>query len=160
MKIRRFTGATMGEALKAVKAALGPEAVILDTTAADRGVIVTAAVGDVEGDPDRGVGGHAGADRADAPPVRGGQSLGATARDVGEAQCTVEGPGVDVDLVQLRRRLVAQGVDPTIAAALVRATAARLEAAGTVDAALAGTLDTAAAPERRVRVLVGGPGDG
>jgi flagellar biosynthesis protein FlhF len=88
------------------------------------------------------------------------RSLVATGRELVEAQCTVEVPGADVDLVLLRRRLVGQGVDPTIATALVRATAARLEAAGTVDAALAGTLDMAAPPERRVRLLVGAPGDG
>jgi flagellar biosynthesis protein FlhF len=166
MKIRRFTGATMAEALKVVKAALGPEAVILDTAAGERGVVVTAAVDDDDGadvvseparGPDRG---RAAGDRADALLVHEVRTLVSTVRELVEAQCTVELPGADVDLVRLRRRLVAQGVDPTIATALVRATAARLEAGGSVDVALAGTLDTAAAPERRVRVLVGAPGDG
>src|SRR5881398_2309999 len=44
MKVKRFTAPTMPEALRQVKATLGPEAVILETTEAAGQVTVTAAV--------------------------------------------------------------------------------------------------------------------
>src|SRR5881397_784938 len=44
MKINRYTAATMQQALARVKAALGPEAVILETASAPGEVTVTAAV--------------------------------------------------------------------------------------------------------------------
>src|SRR5437660_1102747 len=44
MKVNRFTAPTMAEALKQVKATLGAEAVILETTEAPGQVTVTAAV--------------------------------------------------------------------------------------------------------------------
>src|SRR2546429_9796800 len=44
MKINRYTGSTMQQALARVKAALGPEAVILETASAPGEVTVTAAV--------------------------------------------------------------------------------------------------------------------
>src|SRR5438105_1783535 len=114
MKIRRFTGTTMAEALKGVKAALGPEAVILDTTAGDVGVVVTAAVDDDDPSPDAVALEEppppraAEADRVLVDEVRG---LLTAVHELVDAQWSAQLPGVDVDLVRLHRRLVADGVD-------------------------------------------------
>ena len=159
----------MGEALKAVKAALGPEAVILDTAATDAGVVVTAAVDDDDRDGlplpevearEPGVS-PADASPADAALVDEVRSLMDVVRELVDTQLSARLPGVPRDVARLHRHLVAQGVDPTIAAALVRATASRLEQAGSVDAALAGALGAPApAAARRVQILLGAPGDG
>jgi flagellar biosynthesis protein FlhF len=162
MKIRRFTGITMSEALKAVKAALGPEAVILDTAATDGGVVVTAAVDDDEPVlPVSGVQSPVAAPPADPTLVHEVRGLLSAVHELVEAQWSATLPGLGADLVRLHRHLVAQGVDPAIAAALARATAGHLAHAGSIDAALAGTLaPPAPATMRRVQLLIGAPGDG
>src|SRR5262245_5804196 len=117
MKIRRFTGATMGEALKAVKAALGAEAVILDTAAADVGVVVTAAVDDDDplADPLPPAAVAHTDDVRDALPdaqmVREVRGLLAAVHEFVDAQWSTQVPGVGEDMRTLHRRLVAQGVD-------------------------------------------------
>jgi flagellar biosynthesis protein FlhF len=149
----------MQEALREVKAALGPEAVILDTTGAPGEVVVTAAT-----DPDESAvlappGRPAAGDRELLGEVR--LLLGAVRDLVGDhwrRRLRTLAPAV----AQLHRRLVAQGMDGVIAAALVRATAERLETGVPLDEALAGTLGQAAPRGEgpRVRVFLGPPGDG
>jgi flagellar biosynthesis protein FlhF len=148
MKIRRFTGATMQQALSQVKAALGDDAVILETTYVPGGVSVTAAMDD---DP------VAGAVVRDQELVGEVRKLLRVVRDLVEERQDALGS----DVLRLHRLLVAQGVDGVIAAALVRETSERLAHGGPLDAALADAL----APERtaaatRVRLFVGPPGDG
>jgi flagellar biosynthesis protein FlhF len=136
----------MAQALQQVKAALGPEAVILDTAEVPGGVTITAAMDD------------------DAPAPRGAPELvGEVRRLLGVVRELVDDHrrGLGSDLLRLHRTLVAQGVDGVIAAALVRETAARLERGTPLDAALAGTLGAGAARSAaRVRLFVGPPGDG
>src|SRR5581483_2105349 len=150
MRIRRFTGATMQQTLQQVKAALGPEAVILDTAEVPGGVSVTAAV-DVD---------------ADGPPSGGAhdrEMLGEVRRLLGVVRELVDDHrrGLGSDLLRLHRTLARQGVDGVIAAALVRETAERLEGDAALDAALAKALDDRVAPaDGRVRLFVGPPGDG
>jgi len=146
MKLRRFTGTTMQHALQQVKAALGSEAVILETAEASGGVVITAAM-DAE---DAGSG-----EREMTGEVR--RLLGIIRELVDEHR-----QGAGSELLGLHRLLVAQGVDGVIAAALVRETAERLDRGGPLDAALAAAL---VAPEqghdgRRTRLFVGPPGDG
>ncbi len=147
----------MQEALKEVKTALGSEAVILDTAESPGQVVVTAAM-----DPE------------DAPPPPTAAREASDPELVGEVRRLLEvvhelagdhgrahRPELRPDLAQLHRRLVAQGVDGVIAAALVRATAERLARGVAIEAALAGMLGTAevgSAP--RVRIFLGAPGDG
>jgi flagellar biosynthesis protein FlhF len=148
MKVSRFTAPTMGEALRQVKAKLGPEAVILETAEAPGQVTVTAAV-DLEASAPEPSGPAAG----DAGLVREVREL------MGLVRALVYEPGADVQ--RLHRALVEQGVDGVIAAALVRETAERLAAGASLDAALAGTLPAADAESAaRVRLFVGPPGDG
>jgi len=157
----------MAEALKQVKAALGPEAVILETAEAAGQVTVTAAV-DMEMAEGR--------DAARAPAVAAAAPDRELLGEVRQLLCIVHellddhcrqrlpefradlGP----DLLRLHRALLAQGVDGVIAAAMLRETAERLAQGGPLDAALARTLGRppAAAPSRRVRLFVGPPGDG
>jgi flagellar biosynthesis protein FlhF len=148
MRIRRFDGATMGEALAQVKAALGPEAVILDTVAAQGRITVTAAV-----DRDAPA---AGEDLGDLQ-----QLLGAL-RELIDLEARRALPDVGPELRRLHRVLLAQGVDAVIANELVRETAARLVPGTALDTALARTVATRAlaAGPARVRLFVGPPGDG
>src|SRR5438034_6049289 len=150
MKINRYTAATMQQALARVKAALGPEAVILETASAPGEVTVTAAV--------------------DPMPPPGPQSselvgevrqlLGAV-RELVEEHWRHEMPGLARELLPLQRALVAQGVDGAIAAALVQATRARLGGGTPLDAALAGALgEPPPGGAKRVRLFMGPPGDG
>jgi|SRR5581483_1393002 len=152
MKVSRFTAPTMGEALRQVKAALGADAVILETAEAAGEVTVTAAV-DLEAPG-----------AVDASRATGDAVDGALQREVRELMALVRAlvhePG-DPDIRRLHRALVEQGVDGVIAAALLRETAERLGGGLAVDVALADALALApAAPDARVRFFVGPPGDG
>src|SRR5262245_30803894 len=153
MRIRRFTADTMPLALQAVKLALGPEAVILETAETNGQSVVTAAVDDD--------GPVAGAPTADGELVHEVRALLAVVRRLADERFS--GPqNVRPEVACLHHRLVEQGVDAVIAAALVRATAERLDDGVPVATALAGTLASAAAPATtpRVRLFVGPPGDG
>ena len=138
----------MPQALRQVKGALGPEAVLLDTRVEDGVVMVTAAVDDDE----------VHAVRPDEALAREGRALAAAVHALvpGVDRCsTAAGAGA------LARALACQGVDAAIAAALVGVAAARLPAAGTLESALAAALECpAAGPPARVRLLLGPPGDG
>src|SRR5438045_4717700 len=153
MKISRYTGATIGDALARVKAALGPEAVILETSEVDGLVTVTAAVD------------HAPLRAGDAPElvseVRG---LMDAVRELVDCHGRRDDRELAPDLRRLQRALLGQGVDGVIAAALVRATAEHAAGAVSLDAALAdalaaGVRGSESAPAR-VRLFVGPPGDG
>ena len=142
----------MPEALRLVKAALGPDAILLDTEALGDGVVVTAAVDD---DATRA------APAADELAGEVRELLGVVRALVQEARLPAAAPAASA----LARALGAQGVDPVIAAALVEATVARLGGApgdGALAAALARALAPAAsAPDAaRVRLVFGPPGDG
>ena len=152
MKVKRFTAPTMAEALKQVKATLGPDAVILETAEATGQVTVTAAV---DLDP------PAATDPADGALVSEVRELMGIVRDLIDEQWRRQTPVGGQGIRRLHRALVAQGVDGVIAAALLRETAERLERGTRVDTALAGTLGTApAAPTPSVRLFFGPPGDG
>ncbi len=154
MKIRRFTGRTMQQALKQVKAALGADAVILETAEGGDGVTVTAAVDAGEAPAAPGAG-----DRELAREVR---SLLGVVHELLDGHWREGLPGLAPDLQRLHRGLLAQGVDGVIAAALVRETAERIERGTPLAAALAGTLERplTAGAARRIRLFVGPPGDG
>src|SRR5262245_37925920 len=127
MRIRRFTADTMTLALQAVKLALGPEAVILETAGTNGKSVVTAAVDD---------GPVAGAPTADGELVHEVRALLAVVRRLADER--VSGPqNVRPEVACLHHRLVEQGVDAVIAAALVRATAERLDDGVPVATALA-----------------------
>src|SRR5438552_445884 len=151
MKINRYTAATMQQALARVKAALGPEAVILETASAPGEVTVTAAV-DQMPEP---------AGPASGELVGEVRHLLGVVRELVEEHWRHERPGLGRELLPLRRALVAQGVDGVIAAALVQATQARLAGGAPLDAALAGALgERSAGGAKRVRLFMGPPGDG
>src|SRR5207248_2472121 len=111
MKINRYTAATMQQALARVKAALGPEAVILETASAPGEVTVTAAV-DQMPEP---------AGPASGELVGEVRQLLGVVRELVEEHWRHERPGLGRELLPLRRALVAQGVDGAIAAAPVHA---------------------------------------
>lgn len=142
MRIRRFSAPGLQAALRQVKAALGPEAVILETTEADGVVTVTVGV--------------------DEDDVPGRREMAREARDLVGTVGNLVGREPADDLRALHRALAGQGVDGTLAAALVRETAALLGPGRSLDAALATVLGAPAParPEARVRLLVGPPGDG
>src|SRR5438132_3659883 len=129
MKISRFTGATIGDALGRVKAALGPEAVILETAEGDGVVTVTAAVDHAPLRPD--------AEHELVSEVRG---LLEVVRELVDCHARRDERELAPELRRLHRALLAQGVDGVIAAALVRATAERAVDAVPLDAALAQAL--------------------
>src|SRR3989442_7287341 len=154
MKVKRFTAPTMAEALKQVKATLGAEAVILETTEAPGQVTVTAAV-DLDAP---GAGTTEPADGALLSEVR---ELMSVVRELVDEQWRRQAPPGGRGIRRLHRALVAQGVDGVIAAALLRETAERLERGTRLDAALAGTLGAApAAATPSVQLFFGPPGDG
>src|SRR5438093_1406357 len=138
MKVKRFTAPTMPEALKQVKATLGPEAVILETTEAPGQVTVTAAV-----DLDAPAGGAT--DPADGALVSEVRELMSVVRELVDEQWRRQVPPGGRGIRRLHRALVAQGVDGVIAAALLRETAERLAPGTRLDAALARTLVVSAA---------------
>src|SRR5881396_3157104 len=133
MHINRYTAATMQQALARVKAALGPEAVILETASAPGEVTVTAAV-----------------DRMPAPiGAASGELVGEVRQLLGVVRELVdehwrrERPGLGRELLPLQRALLAQGVD------------------GVIAAALAGALgEPPPGGAKRVRLFMGPPGDG
>src|SRR5690242_6261894 len=114
MRISRYTGATVGDALARVKAALGDEAVILETVEADGRVTVTAAID------------HAPLMR---PPRAPDPALADEVRQlVDVVRDLVAWPARDEhalvpELRRLQRALATQGVDGVIAAALLRTVA-------------------------------------
>src|SRR5438094_209520 len=146
MKVKRFTAPTMPEALRQVKATLGPEAVILETTEAAGQVTVTAAV-DLDapagGATDPAAGGAT--DPADGALVSEVRELMSVVRELVDEQWRRQVPPGGRGIRRLHRALVAQGVDGVIAAALLRETAERLAPGTRLDAALAGTLGAAPA---------------
>jgi len=148
MRLRRFSGRSSQEVTALVKAALGPDAVILEADERDGVVTMTAAT-----------------DADERAPTPREDVLAAEVRELTAlVRHLVAGgarPGETVpDLTRLHGALLAQGVDGAVAGALVRETAARLDASVSLDAALAGTLARPAPPDGRVRVFVGPPGDG
>ena len=158
MKIRRFSGATIQEALREVKAALGVEAVILDT-AEVAGVVTVTAATDVDDQEPPPAARPAGADAELADELR---ALVGVVRELVHEQRRQQVPALAPELFRLHRALLAQGVDGVIAAALLRETAERLTAGTALDAALACALagEPATGCEQRVRLLLGPPGDG
>jgi len=147
MRLRRFSARSSQEATALVKAALGPEALILEIEEHDGVVTVSAAT---DGD--------------ERPATRREDALAAEVRELtGLVRHLVSGarPGEALpDLTRLHGALLAQGMDGAIAGTLVRETAARLDASASLDAALADALARPEAPAARVRVFVGPPGDG
>src|SRR5438445_3149042 len=154
MKVNRFTAPTMAEALKQVKATLGAEAVILETTEAPGQVTVTAAV-------DLDAPGAVATEPADGALLSEVRELMSVVRELVDEQWRRQAPPGGRGIRRLHRALVAQGVDGVIAAALLRETAERLERGARLDTALAGTLGAApAAATPSVRLFFGPPGDG
>src|SRR5437870_5955006 len=103
MRIRRFTADTMALALQAVKLALGPEAVILETAEAHGQSVVTAAVDDDEP--------VAAAPAADGELVHEVRALLAVVRRLADERFA-GGPGhLRPEVACLHHRLVEQGVD-------------------------------------------------
>lgn len=145
----------MAEALRQVKATLGPEAVLLETQAAGGGVAITAAVDD---------------DEVHAVPAA--EELTREVRALLSAVRTlVAGPagtpptptaGGDPATAPLARALARGGVDAEIAAALLDAASGRLAGAGSLEEAVAAVLAPMCGMQdpARVCLLVGPPGDG
>lgn len=148
MKLKRFTAPTMARALQAVKAVLGPDAVLLSTETSGGVVTVTAAVDDDEAE----------AEPAGSPRPGDGGAAAATGRANAAIARSAEAAG---DAATLARALERHGVDPRIAAALVGVVAARLPTAPTLESALAAALDCERPPRPgRVCLVCGPPGDG
>jgi flagellar biosynthesis protein FlhF len=158
MRLRRFTAATMQQALRQVKTALGPDAVILETSDAGGQITVTAAVDAADATPTLRPGGSPG-DQELASEVR--QLLGVV-RALLETRRREATLAEDPEVRRLHRALLLQGVDGVIAAALVRDTAERVERGTPFAHALAGTLAVAGSPAEgaRVQLFIGPPGDG
>ena len=156
MKLRRFTGPTMADAIRQVKAELGEDAVILETSDEAGGICVTAATDE------------------DTPTAEGVltvevRRLIGTVQNLADAQRQPEQrppeqrPAAEAasDVRALQRALLAQGVDPVIAAALVQSTAARLGGDMSLTAAVGGLLPfESARGDAGVRLFIGAPGDG
>src|SRR5438105_807654 len=155
MKVNRFTAPTMAEALKQVKATLGAEAVILETTEAPGQVTVTAAV-------DLDAPGAATTEPADGALLSEVRELMSVVRELVDEQWRRQPPPGGRGIRRLHRALLAQGVDGVIAAALLRETAERLERGTRLDTALAAALGAAPPPTATpsVRLFFGPPGDG
>src|SRR5690349_2409792 len=114
MRTRRFSGATMQDALREVKAALGVEATIVDTAEVAGLVTVTAAV-DLEPEAEAAApsladvaAGRAGA----ADPELAGElrALVGVVRELVREQRRHHVPALAPDLLRLHRALLAQGV--------------------------------------------------
>src|SRR5881296_1165119 len=144
MKVKRFTAPTMPEALKQVKATLGAEAVILETTEAPGQVTVTAAV-DLDA-PAADTPAAAASEPADGALLSEVRELMGVVRELVDEQWRRQAPPGGRGIRRLHRALVAQGVDGVIAAALLRETAERLAPGTRLDAALAGALGAAPPP--------------
>jgi flagellar biosynthesis protein FlhF len=168
MRLRRFTGATSHAALGAVKAALGPDAVILATRPlAEGGVEITAAV-DVDGA--RAANGGA------VVPAAPSAELAALVREIGVLTARVArmdralrpalGSTLAADAQELAERLAFNGLTPALAEA-VACTFGRNRASGMAHAAaLAASIErhllvaVPAAPEPHVTAFVGPTGAG
>lgn len=173
MKLRRFAGPNVSSALASVRAALGADAMILETrSSADprEGVVVTAAVDD---DP-----------APNTAPGAGDSILAAEVRELSGlvrtlvGQTVSPGGGMDPELARLYGTLVAGGVNGAIAASFIAETAVRMARGVQLDAALAAAVtagmafapaeaepeaqadDGARSPAPRVRVFFGPPGEG
>lgn len=146
MKSRRFVADTITAALRQVKDALGPEAIILETTEEPGQAIVTAAA-------------EAESDEASlAGEVR---QLAGLVRELLATQSELVAAGLTPPVRALHRALVAQGVNAVIAAALVREIAAQSVPDQPVRTALSRMLAAGAPPAAaRVQLFVGLPGDG
>lgn len=138
MKLSRFTGATMQDALRQVKATLGEDAVLLDTQPVRGGVVVTAAID------------------WDAAEVARRQDVAREGRALASAAYSAALDGPDAD--DVARSLARQGVDGALAAALLRAITTRVPA-GPVGTALGDVFRTGA-PVAAVECFIGPPGDG
>jgi flagellar biosynthesis protein FlhF len=174
MRLRKFSGPTPREALVAVKAALGPEAVILATRPlAAGGVEITAAV-----DLDRLEAAAADATAApmlptgfDAAPV-----LAAITRELGVLAARVArvdralapgaGCGLDEEAQSVAERLALNGTTPALAEAVARSFAHGRQDGLAREAALAACIErhlvvaAPALPEPRVTAFVGPTGCG
>ena len=148
----------MSQVLRQVKAVLGDEAVILDTTEASGTLTVTAAVDD--GEVEAGLSPAGG--RADGELLLEVRQLLGVVGELVDEHWRRRVPGLGPDLVRLQRTLIAQGVEGMIAAALVKDTAERLEPGVSLGTALARTLDPLTPSEAgtRIRLLMGPAGDG
>ena len=173
MRLRRFTGATSQAALAAVKAALGPEAVILATRPlAEGGVEITAAVDLEAAERPRADATEALAVKAAAP------DLVALARELGVLTArvarmdralrpTIRGTdGLDEDAQVLAERMALNGMTPALAETIAR-TFARNRVAGMPHAAaLQASVErhllvaVPTAPEPHVTAFVGPTGAG
>jgi flagellar biosynthesis protein FlhF len=136
----------MADALRQVKAVLGDDAVILETADEAGGICVTAA-------------------SDEEMPTAEGELNVEVRRLIGAVQTLVDeqpsAPDSVTDLRTLHRALAAQGVDPVIAAALVRSAAARLDGAVSLEAAVGGLLPRdSTRGHAGVRLFIGAPGDG
>jgi flagellar biosynthesis protein FlhF len=143
----------MAEAVRQARAALGADAVILETGETAGQVTLTAASDD---------GAEGTGARADGELVGEVRRLLDVVGEIVDEHWRRRLPGLGPELLHLHRALVGQGMDGVIAAALVRETAERLRPGGRLEAALARTLGTPrpAAERERVRIFVGPPGDG
>src|SRR5690349_16112780 len=136
MKTRRFSGATMQDALREVKAAFGAEAAIVDTAEVAGLFTVTAAV-DLEADGGAAAPADAVGARPAAPDTELAGELRAlvgVVRELVHEQRRHHVPALAPELLRLHRALLAQGVDGVIAAALLRETAERLAPGTALDA--------------------------
>jgi flagellar biosynthesis protein FlhF len=148
MRIRTFTAPTMAEALRLVKAALGDDAVLLDTQSGADGVTVSAAVDD---DPGVLPGLAPAGDPELLAEVR---ALTALVREM------LEPAGDDDEARVLVRRLVAQGVERELAAGLVAAARGHAGDGEPLADALGRALPPAPPDGQRVQVVLGPPGEG
>ena len=172
MRLRRFTGTTPRDALAAVKATLGPDAVILATKPLPTGgVEITAAV---DLDPHLDDGGRAAA----APSTAAAPDLGALGRELGAIAARVAridramrpGRGVigglDEESLDLAERLALNGTTPEIAERLARSFAVGRRRGLAPAAALAASVERhfvvapASPSEPRITAFVGATGAG
>ncbi|MCW5893740.1 MAG: hypothetical protein KIT14_24770 [bacterium] len=149
MRIRRFTAPTMAEALRLVKAALGADAVLLETHTGADGVSVSAAVDDDPGVlPGLTPGG------GDAELLGEVRALMALVRELALPA------GDDDEARALLCRIVGQGVERELAAALVAAARRRAANGEPLADALVRALPEPPAIDERVQVVFGPPGEG
>lgn len=165
MRLRRFTGASSRAALVQVKAALGPDAVILATRPLpDGGVEITAAV---DLDPLGGV--EPPAETADLGALR--RELGALATRVARIDRAIRpGRGVqgvfDDESQALAERLALNGTTPALAETVARTFARNRQQGMAAAAALAASIErhmlvaVPTAPEPAITAFVGPTGAG
>lgn len=172
MRLRRFTGTTPRDALAAVKATLGPDAVILATKPlATGGVEITAAVDTDPPNRNDAADPRAGAGRATADLAAFERTLATVAARVARMNLALRpGRGVlgglDEEALDLAERLALNGTNPETAERLAR-TFALLRGRGLAPApALAASVERhfvvapAAPAEARITAFVGATGAG